>query len=102
MKGSVGRVERCACQAGMVGRCACQAGMVERCACQAGMVERCACQCGKVEGCVCQGVEVKGWAVTLVRMWMGVLEMTVVIGRLPVLQLLCCEALWCLNQGWKS
>ena len=33
---------------------------------------------------------------------MGVLEMMVVIGRLPVLQLLCCEALWCLNQGWKS
>ena len=43
-----------------------------------------------------------GWAVTPVRMWMGVLEMMVVIGRLPVLQLLCCEALWCLNQGWKS
>ena len=44
----------------------------------------------------------KGWGVTPVRVWMGVLEMIVVIGRLLVLQLLCFEAQWCLNQGWKS
>ena len=80
MEGWVVRMEGCVCQAGQVERCVYQGGEVEMCGCQAGKVERS--------------------AVSLVGM--GVLETIVVIGRLLVLQLPCCGAPRCLNQGWNS